>query len=162
MKQLICGSLNLMRIIYTHCRSHTYPGQGCRFPRRRSSWELEFRDCGAIPGPGLLLIVEGQIKGMWGRRSWWGMPVEESQRAMVARRYCWVMHRGWSHHHSLSLPTRPCQQLNNREVGPLSAWCTELQSRTPARGPETPNNRLGPQVRLPLSAWTGGAMEKDR
>ena len=27
-------------------------------------WELEFRDCGAIPGQGLLLTAERQIKGM--------------------------------------------------------------------------------------------------
>ena len=26
------------------------PGQGHRSPRRCSSWELELRDCGAIPG----------------------------------------------------------------------------------------------------------------
>ena len=26
-----------------------------------ASWELEFRDCGAIPGQGLLLTVERQI-----------------------------------------------------------------------------------------------------
>ena len=29
-----------------------------------SGWELEFRDCGAIPGQGLLLTVERQIKEM--------------------------------------------------------------------------------------------------
>ena len=48
--------------------SHTYPGQGHRSPGRCSGWELEFRDWGAIPGQGLLLTVERQIKGMWGRR----------------------------------------------------------------------------------------------
>ena len=40
------------------CCSHTYPGW-C------SGWELEFRDCGAIPGWGLLLTGERQIEGMW-------------------------------------------------------------------------------------------------
>ena len=34
-----------------------------------------------------------------------GNSVEESQEAMEARRYCCVMCRGWSHHHSPSLPT---------------------------------------------------------
>ena len=29
-----------------------------------SRWELEFRDCGAIPQQGLLLIVERPIEGM--------------------------------------------------------------------------------------------------
>ena len=38
--------------------SHMYPGQGHRSPRRHSSWELEHRDCGAIPGWSLLLTVE--------------------------------------------------------------------------------------------------------
>ena len=122
-----------MRIIYTPCHSHTYPGQGYRFPRRHSSWELEFRQCGAIPGWGLLLIEERRMEGMWGRRLWWEMSVEESQGAMEARWYCWVMHRGWSHHHSLSLPTGQHWQLNSREAGPLNAWRTELQSRTPPR-----------------------------
>ena len=44
--------------------------------------------------------------------------------------------QSWSHHRSLSLPK--CQdhwKLNNREVGPLNAWCVEQQSITPVRGP---------------------------
>ena len=41
----------------------------------------------------------------------------------------------WRHHHSLSLPTRQHQQLNNREAGPSNAWRTELESRTPPRVP---------------------------
>ena len=51
-------------------------------------WELESRDCGAIPGRGLLLTAERWIKGMCGRRLWKEMPVEESQAAMEARQYC--------------------------------------------------------------------------
>ena len=46
-KQLICGSLN-----------------GMRSPGRSSGWVLEFRDCGAIPGRGLLLTAETWTKGM--------------------------------------------------------------------------------------------------
>ena len=45
------------------CHSYTYPGQGRGSPERRS-WELEFKDCGAIPGRGLLLTVERGIQGM--------------------------------------------------------------------------------------------------
>ena len=92
------------------CCSHTYPRQGHRSPGRCSSWELEFRDCEAIPGRGLVLTADRWIEGMWGRKLWWEMLVEESQAAMEARQYCWVTCRGWSHHHSLSLPT--CQHMN--------------------------------------------------
>ena len=96
---------------------------------------------------------------MWGRRSWWEMPVEESQAAMKARRYCWVTCMGWSHHHTLSLPTHQGQQLNNREAAPPNAWCTELQSRTPVREPlyvtDVPNNREGPQARGPSKCLDG-------
>ena len=148
------------------CPSPTYPGQGCRSPGRHSSWELEFRDCGAIPGQGLLLTVERRIEGAWGRRLWWEVPIEENWAAMEARWYCWVTRRGWSHHHSLSPPTRQHQQLNNREASPESAWHVELQSRTPAR--EFPSMCLthqttekNPRQRSPLSAWTGRAKEKD-
>ena len=76
------------------------------------------------------------------------MPVEESWAAMEARRYCQVTCRGWSHHHSLSPPTRQHYQLNNREAGPSNARHTELQSKTPVGGG-------------PLCAWMGGATEKD-
>ena len=31
-------------------------------PGRHSSWELEFRDCGAIPGRGLLLTAEIRVE----------------------------------------------------------------------------------------------------
>ena len=134
------------------CLSHTYPGLGHRSPGKHSSWGLEFGNCRAIPGWRLLLTVERLIKRRWGRKIWWEMPVEESPAAMEARGYCWVMCRGWSHHHSLSLPT--CRlQLNNREGGASNTWCTELQSRTPARGPlyvpDALNNREGPQAREP-------------
>ena len=68
---------------------------------------------GAVAGGWSLGIVEQsqgegccwlwrEIEGMWGRRLWWEMLVEESWAAMEARRYCWVMHRGWSHHCGLS------------------------------------------------------------
>ena len=147
------------------CRSYTYPRQECWSPGRRSSWQLELRDCGVIPGWGLLLTVERQIEGMWGRRSWWEMPVEESQATMEAKRYCWVMCRGWSHHHSFSLPTRQHQQLNARELGPSNAWRMDLQSRTPAGEPlyvlDLPNNREGPQAREPFKCLNGWRLAKE-
>ena len=115
------------------CCSHTNPGQECWSPGRCSGRELEFRGCGAIPGWGLLLTVETWIEGMWGRRLWWEMLVEQSQEAMVARRYCWVMLRGWNHHRSLSIPHMAASQLNSREDGPSNTWHTELQSTIPAR-----------------------------
>ena len=83
-KQLMCGSLMEWESD-SPCSSHTYARQEHRSPARGSSWELEFRDCGAIPVQGLLLTVERWIEGMWGRRSWWQMPVEGSQAAMEAR-----------------------------------------------------------------------------
>jgi len=147
------------------CCSHTYAGQERRSPGRGSGWELEFRDWGVILVWGLLLTAERQMEGRWGRRLWWEMPVEESQAAMEARQYCWVTRRGWSHHHSLSFPTGQHPQLNNTEAGPSNAWLTELQSRTPARGPfcvpDVLNNREGPQAREPSKGLNGRAMEKD-
>ena len=60
-KQLICGSLNGMRVRQSLPQTHI-PQTGTRAPERHSNWELEFRDCGAIPGCGLLLTVERQIE----------------------------------------------------------------------------------------------------
>ena len=100
-----------------------------------------------------------------------------------ARWYCGVTQRGWSPHHSLSLPTCQLPQLNKRQAGPSNAWCPYLQSRTPPRVPlqvpDTLSYRVGPQPGWPLyvlehqttekdprqestlSAWTGRATEKD-
>ena len=46
------------------CCSHTYPGQEHWSLGRGSGWELELRDCGAIPGQGLLLTKERRIERM--------------------------------------------------------------------------------------------------
>ena len=60
--ELICDSINGMRI--RQSLPQPYISQtGTWFPGRRSSWELEFRDCG-IPVRGLLLTAESQIQGM--------------------------------------------------------------------------------------------------
>ena len=140
------------------CHRHTYPRQRWGSPLRCSNLELEFGECGAIPGRGLLLTAERQIEGRWGRRLWWEMPLEESQAAMEARWYCWVTCRGWRHHNSLSLPTCQHWQLNNREADPSNAWRTELQSRTPPRVllsvTDAQIYRVGPQpLGAPLCAW---------
>ena len=150
------------------CHSHTYPGQEPWPPGRGSSWELEFGECGVIPGRGLLLTVERRIERMWGRRSWWEMPVEESQAAMEAGWYCWVMCRGWSHHHICSLfpyasisswtierLAHQTPDTLNYRVGPRSAGCPSMcmMHRTTEKDP-----RQG----SPLSAWTVGAMEKNQ
>ena len=90
-RQLICVSLKEWASD-SPCHSHAYAGQGCTSLERRSSWELEIRDCGVILGRGLLLTVKRWIKGMWGRRLWWEKPVEESQASMETRQSYWVMH----------------------------------------------------------------------
>ena len=62
-KQLICGSLNGIRIRQSLPQGKdTVQGHGS--PGRCSSWELEFRNRGAIPGQGLLLTEERWFKGM--------------------------------------------------------------------------------------------------
>ena len=162
---------------------HTCPRQGSKSPGRCSYRELEFRDCGAIPGQGPLVTAERQTEGMWGRRLWWEVPVEEIQAAMEARPYCWVMPRGMNHHHSLSLPTGQHWQLNNREAGPSSAWhmndwvephlgrpfkCLTRCStdKDPSQGGSSAYlmpraTEKDPRQGSPLSAWMGAAMEKD-
>ena len=112
------------------CHSHTYSGQGHRSAGRHRSWEVEFRDCGAIPGWELLLTEERWIEGMWGGRLWRKMPVEESQVAMEPRWYCWVTRRGWSYHHSRSFPWQSS----------ISSWTIE---RLAQRVPEALNCRVG-------------------
>ena len=165
------------------CLTHTHSGQGHRSPGRHSGWELEFRDCRAIPERGLLLTAEKWMEWMWERRLWWKMPVEESRAAKEARWYCWVMCRGWKHPHSLSLPTRQHPQLNNREAGLSKARCGNYRAGPHPGCPfkclmcgstgQDPSQR-GPSMCLmhqttekdrrqgsPLSAWTGRATEKN-
>ena len=74
-KQLICDSLNGIRIAQTILAAAIHIPD--RSPRRLSGWELEHRDCRAIPGRGFLLTGEtarGEV-----RRLWWEKPVEENQ-----------------------------------------------------------------------------------
>ena len=120
-------------------------------PRWCNGWELEFRDCGAIQGRGLLLTVERWIEWMWGRRLWWEMLVEESQAAMEARQYCWVTLGG----EAITIASLPphasidcwtIERLGHQmpdalkyKVGPhpgcsFSAWHADQQSKTPGKG----------------------------
>ena len=62
MKQLICGSLNGMSQTVLAAAIHTLDRDAG--PLEGSVVELEFRDCGAIPGQGLLLIVERRMEGL--------------------------------------------------------------------------------------------------
>ena len=62
-KQLISGSLNGMRIRRSLLQPYI-PQRGMQVTRRHSDWELEFRDCGAIPGQGLLLTGETDRGGV--------------------------------------------------------------------------------------------------
>ena len=122
------------------CCSHAYP-------RWCSGWDLELRNCGAVPGGGLLLTAERQIRGMWGRRLWWEMPVEESRAGMKAKRYCWIMHRGWSHRYNLSLLTAS-----------IGRWTTERLAR---QTPDALNYRVGPHPGCPFKCLMRPSMEKD-
>ena len=115
--QLICSNLNGMRIktvlataIHTRDRD-TGPG-------RCSSWELEFRDSGAIPGRGLLLTVERWMEGMERRRLWWEMPMEERGQPWK-QGYPAESRVGGGDITSASLsPQHQHQQLNNTETSP--------------------------------------------
>ena len=64
-KQMICGSLNEWEAD-SPCCSHTYPGQECRSPRKCRGWELEFRDCGPIPGQGCCWLQRDRLRGCEG------------------------------------------------------------------------------------------------
>ena len=132
-----------------------HPPQEHRSPRRHSCWELELRDCGAIPGWGLLLTVGRHPKGTWGGRLWWETPVEESQAAMEARRYHWVMHRGWSQHHRLSLPTSHHQQVSNRDW-PFKPLTWGATGKDPRMG-SPPSSGWATEKDCPETFWSPAA-----
>ena len=161
---------------------HTYTGQGCRSPGRCSSWEMEFRDCGAMPGLGLLLTVEIQMEGMWGRRlvgnACREKPGSHGSKAMLLSRVWGVepSPQPLSPHTSIGSWTveRLAHQTlmhSTTEQDParcpfkcLMCWPAEWD---PSRGggalyvSDTPNSREEAQAGSPLSAWMGGATEKD-
>ena len=161
LKQLICGSLNGMRIRHSLPQSYTSD---------RDTGHLE----GTAVGSRILGIVEqsqgkgcywlqryglmGCEGGYWGAKCLW-----RNTRHHGRKGNCQVNHSPFSHHHSLFLPTHQHRLLNNIEPDQSSAWLTDLQSRTPPRGPlyvpDTPNNREVPQAREPskcLEEWSYG------
>ena len=105
------------------------------------SWSLGIVE--PSQGKGCCWLWRDGVKGMWGRRLWWEMHVEESWVAMEVKRYYWVMYSGWNHHHNLSPTTHQHWQLNSREAVPSNTWHIELQSRTPSRVPQVPIYRVG-------------------
>ena len=62
-KQLICGSLNGMRIRQSFPQPYIRQA-GTRVPWKVQWLELKFREYGAVPGRELLWTAERQIKGM--------------------------------------------------------------------------------------------------
>ena len=69
MKQLICGSLNGMRIRQSFPQPYI-PQAGTQVPWKVQWLELKFRERGAVSGRELLLTAERQIEGIGGRRLW--------------------------------------------------------------------------------------------
>ena len=133
------------------CCSHTYPRQGCRFPRRCSGWELEFRIVEQSQGKGCCWLWRDRLKG-WeggdcGGKCLWrkaGQPWKQSDTAESRVGGAAITIASLSPHTSIGSWTiqRLAHQMPdavNYRVGPtqgtpLSDWCTDLQSRTPARG----------------------------
>ena len=70
--------------------------------------------------------------GMWGSRSWWEVPGRRAGQTWKQGDTAESRVGGGAI--SIASPTtRQHRQLNSREAGLSSAWCTELQSRTPPR-----------------------------
>ena len=114
---------------------HTYP----RDPLENAaagSWSLQVieqslgEDCFWLKRDRLRGCERGDCGGtcLWRK-------AEQPWNTEQPRQYCWVIRRGWTHHHSLSPTTHQHWQLNNREAGPSNAWHPELQSRNPPRVP---------------------------
>ena len=150
----------------SHCCSHTYPRQGHRSPGRCSSWESEFRDCGAIPEWGLLLTAERQIEGKWGRRLWWKV----QQPCIVGGA---ITIASLSPHASIGNWTidRLVQQTSdslNYRVGPCTGcsfkWLmcqTKEYDHTQGSPSMYVTTEKDPRQGSPLSAWMGWTAEKD-
>ena len=120
-------------------------------PRRRERQGCKHKDWRPIPGQGLLLTAERQIKGMWGRRLWWEMPVEESYhkslKATEARRYCWVKSKGWT--------------ITIASLSPhtsIGSWTTE---RLAHQMPDALNYRVGPHPGCPFKCLMRRSTEYD-
>ena len=92
------------------------------------------------------------------------MPVEENQAAMEARWYSWVTCRGWSHHHGLSphasIGSWTIERLAHQMPDALN-YRVGLHSGCPFKCLMHWSTEWDPRQGIPLSAWTGRAMEKD-
>ena len=108
--------------------------------------------------------------------------IEPIFAAKKARQYCWVMHRGWSHHHSLSphTPASAAEQKRGWTIkhlthkttqwdftwgAPLGNLCADyrvgLQPRDPSMCLIHWTMEKDPRKGSPLSTWTGSrAREK--
>ena len=147
-KQLICGSLSGMRTR----RSLPQPRQECRSPGRGSGWELEFRNCGAIPGRGLLLTVRDRSRGCEGGDSGgkclWRKARQPRKQGDTAESH---IGDGAITIASLSPPA----SLRGWTIERLAHQMPDaLNYRGPQPGgplyvPDVPNNREGPQAREP-------------
>ena len=159
-KQLIYGRLNGMRIRQSLLqpyvpRTGADPLEGTA----AGSWSLgiveqsQGKDCCWLQRDGW----RGCEGGDRGGKCLWGKARKPWKQGDTAE-----YRRGWSHHHSLSLPTQHLQ-LKNREAGPSNAWHPELQIGPHLGAPLTdaPICRVGPQQGSPLSAWMGGATQTD-
>ena len=108
---------------------HIYPGQGCRAPEGGSSWELEFRDCGAIPGWGQQRDrSRGCEGGDYGGKCLWrkaGQPWKQSSTVESCI--------GGGAINIASLHPQASMGSWTIEKPPSNTWCTELHSRTPCR-----------------------------
>ena len=151
MKQLICGSLNGMSIRQPLLEPYI-PWTGPLVPQKAQSWELEFKEWSNPRARAAVVCGEmdqGDVreKTTVGIASG-GKPGSHGRKAMLLS-HTW----GWSHHHSLSLPTGQHWQLKSRQAGPSNVM-HELQSRIPCTEPlEVPDPliyRVGPQPGWPL------------
>ena len=137
--------------------SHTYPGQGCRSPGRHSGWELEFRDCVAIPGWGLLSTAERWIERIWGRRLWWEWLWRKARQPWKQGDTVESHVGGGAITITFLSPPTSISSWNNREADPSHTWGTELQSRPQPGDPSMclmcQTTERDPRQGIPLSAW---------
>ena len=117
-KQLICGSVNGMRIRQLLLKP-SYPGQGHTSPRRHSSWKLECRDCRTIPGQGLLLTAErdqGDVREKIAMgNAGGGKPGSHESKATLLS-------------HAITIASLPSQPASAAE--PQSGWPIKLARQT--------------------------------
>ena len=147
------------------CPSHTHPRQGHRSHRRDSSWDLDFVDCGAMPGRGLLLTTERRTDGMWGRRSEWEMPVEEHQALWKQGDTAGPIIVGGA---ITIVSFSPCTSIGSWTIDRMVNQVPDLlicrlgpHSGAPSMCLMLQTTEKYPRQGSPLSAWKSGAMEEE-